>query len=536
MVALRILSNTERGWKVAGARAAMALCMPALAVLPATVLPTTGLPTTGLPTTVLPTRLAGQPAARTVVTFTFDDGDADQMAAARALHKYGMNGTFYIITGAVGAPNYVTLSDLRTLAAEGDEIGGHTVSHLELPHVSAAEASRQACDGRNTLITWGFHVTSFAYPGGVNSPATEAIVRECGFNSARTVVGLRSPGCPRCTVAESVPPRDPYAIRVPGQADGTLTLAGMENVVTTAERGGGGWLPLIFHHICVASQCSKLAVRLSLLDAFAQWLAQRRDIGTVVETVGEVVGGPLRPMAGAPAAPPHDVINPGLETLGPPGGVNPTNEAPTKSAPFALCWMKAAYGRSSVTWQRIRDGDNGRWAMRLTMTSHRSGDAKLIQQLDLGQCSIPVTAGQSYNLAAWYESSTLTQFSVYYRTPQGRWLYWTSSPFYPAATQWARAAYTTPPVPAGGSGLSFGLTLSRDGSLTTDGHSILVTPRSVTRGIVDIALLVLLGLGAAAAGTRVWRRRLRGASAPEPGTPKPERRKGEGSASSSSNR
>ena len=486
-------------------------------------------------------RLAGRAAAaRTVVSFTFDDGDVDQMAAAQVLHKNGMSGTFYIVTGAVGAPNYLSLADLHELAAEGHEIAGHTVSHLELPHVTAAEARRQVCDGRDTLIDWGFHPTSFAFPGGVYSPATEAIVRECGFNSARTVVGLRSPGCPRCTVAETIPPKDPYAIRVPGQVGGTWTLATLKNVVKTAERHGGGWLPFVFHHMCAASPCSSLTVRVSLLNAFAKWLAKRRSAGTVVKTVGEVIGGPFRPAAGARPARPHGVIDPWLDTLGDPGGVNPTNEAPTKSAPFPLCWMKAAYGQNSVTWQRIRGGHVGPWAMRLTMTSHKNGDAKLIQQFDTGQCSIPVTAGRSYNLAAWYKSSALTQFSVYYRTPPGRWLYLTSSPFYPATTQWAKASYTTPPLPAGTSGLSFGLALASKGSLITDDYSVLATPRSVTRGILDVTLLVLLGVGCWVAGARALRRRRRGASAQEAAgrerEPQPERRKGDGSVPSSSNR
>jgi peptidoglycan/xylan/chitin deacetylase (PgdA/CDA1 family) len=151
--------------------------------------------------------------ARTVVSFTFDDGDVDQMTAAQVLRQDGLHGTFYIITGAIGAPNYDTLSDLHKLAADGDEIGGHTVSHLELPHVAPAEARRQLCDSRDILLRWGFHVTSFAYPGGVYSPAVEAMVRQCGFDSARTVAGLRSPGCPTCTMAETMPPHDPYAVR-----------------------------------------------------------------------------------------------------------------------------------------------------------------------------------------------------------------------------------------------------------------------------------------------------------------------------------
>jgi peptidoglycan/xylan/chitin deacetylase (PgdA/CDA1 family) len=510
---------TTKRWQAAGVCAAISACLSSLAAVPAAgggaaagaeqraAVLMAGHPAArmaGHPAA----RIAGRPpASRTVVSFTFDDGDVDQMAAAQVLHQYGMGGTFYIITGVVGTPNYMTLADLHTLAAQGDEVTGHTVSHLEVPHVTVAEARRQICDGRDTLLGWGFHSTSFAYPGGVYSPATESIAGECGFNSARIVVGLRSPGCPTCAVAETIPPRNPYAIRVPGQVDDTWTLATLENVVTTAERHGGGWLPLVFHHICKTSPCFNLAVRLSLLNAFTRWLAQRRDIGTVVKTVGEVIGGPVRPAVGAPAARPHGIIDPLLETLGAPGGVNPTNEAPTRSAPFPVCWMKAAYGQNTVAWRRIRGGHAGPWAMRLSMTSHHSGDAKLIQQFDTGQCSIPVTSGQSYDLATWYKSSALTQFSVYYRVPPGRWLYWTSSPFYPAATQWTKATWTTPPLPAGASGLSFGLTLSRNGSLVTDDYSIGATPRSVTRGILDVTVLALLVLGAGVAGMRALRRR-----------------------------
>jgi len=171
--------------------------------------------------------------------------------------------------------------------------------------------------------------------------------------------------------------------------------------------------------------------------------------------------------------------------------------------------MKGGYGKNTVTWERIRGGHPGRWAMRLTMTSHHSGDAKLLQQFDLGQCSIPVTTGTSYTIATGYESTAATQFSVYYRTPPGNWQYWTSSPFYPAARQWARAAWQTPPLPTGASGLSFGLVMSRNGSLTTGDYSIRSTPPSTARKILDITVLTLLGLGGAAAVARWLRRRPR---------------------------
>lgn len=98
---------------------------------------------------------AGSAAIRppsTVVTLTFDDGDADQMTAARVLRRHGLAATFYIITGAVGTPGYVTRSDLHQLAADGNEIGGHTVSHLRLTALSTAEARRQVCESRSILV------------------------------------------------------------------------------------------------------------------------------------------------------------------------------------------------------------------------------------------------------------------------------------------------------------------------------------------------------------------------------------------------
>jgi hypothetical protein len=147
--------------------------------------------------------------------------------------------------------------------------------------------------------------------------------------------------------------------------------------------------------------------------------------------------------------------------------------------------------------------------MRLAMTAHHSGDAKLLEQFDLGQCSIPVTAGKSYTVATWYKSTTSTQFSIYYRIPSGRWKYWASSPFYQPAGQWTHAAWQAPPLPAGASGLSFGLTLSRAGVLTTDDYSIGLTQPSTGRRILDITLLALLSLGGAAAVARTLQRRRR---------------------------
>jgi peptidoglycan/xylan/chitin deacetylase (PgdA/CDA1 family) len=141
---------------------------------------------------------SGGHTPRTVVSLTFDDGDADQMAAAQVLHRYRLPATFYIITGAVGTPGYVTLPDLRQLAADGNEIGGHTVSHLRLTALTTAEARRQVCESRSILARWGYRAISFAYPGGASSPRIESPVLRCPSPAARAGTRSSLPSASRC--------------------------------------------------------------------------------------------------------------------------------------------------------------------------------------------------------------------------------------------------------------------------------------------------------------------------------------------------
>jgi peptidoglycan/xylan/chitin deacetylase (PgdA/CDA1 family) len=470
-----------------------------------------------------PLQDGARPAPRTVVTMTFDDGDADQMAAARVLHRYRLPATFYIITGAVGAPGYVTRSDLHRLAADGNEIGGHTVSHLRLTALTTGEARRQVCDSRSILARWGYQAISFAYPGGADSPRTEAIVRGCGYTSARGLVGLRAPGCPGCALTESIPPRDPMALRTAGEVDSSWTLRDLERTVSAAQRRGG-WLPLVFHHVCGGRRCGGLAVRLTTLDAFARWLAQRQGRGTAVRTVGQVTGsqlaggqapgGRIRPVPRVAAAGPHGIINPSLESAAASGAVSASLET-TSAAPASTprCWMDGGYGQNTARWRRTTDSHAGRWAQRLTVTGYHSGDAKLLPQFDLGECSLPVHPGQSYTLGAWYQSTARSQYSVYYRTWSGRWVYWTSSPYFAASPGWAQARWATPAVPAGASGLSFGLALFSNGSLTTDSYSLAATPPDVARRITDWILLGALGAAGLVAAAGAVRRRRRRANA-----------------------
>src|ERR1017187_6751220 len=150
-----------------------------------------------------------------VVSFTFDNQWASQMTAAAALKAHNMAGTFYIISGWIGQPGFMSLANLNTLAANGDEIGGKTVNNSDLPTLADAEAQREICQGRNVLLADGFKVTDFAYPFADLNATDETLVKACGFNSGRGVGDVASAdvgACafPDCPYAETIPPADPY--------------------------------------------------------------------------------------------------------------------------------------------------------------------------------------------------------------------------------------------------------------------------------------------------------------------------------------
>ena len=178
--------------------------------------------------------------------------------------------------------------------------------------------------------------------------------------------------------------------------------------------------------------------------------------------------------------------------------------------------MPGDYGSNTVHWQRIRDAHSGSWAERLTMTSYHSGGAELLPLFDLGGCTLPVHVGRTYSLSVWYTSTARSQFSVYYRNADGRWRYWTSSPYFAPAAQWTQAQWQTPAVPAGATGLSYGLSLFSKGTLTTDDYSFTAAPPDTTRAILDWALLAVLMLIGLTAILRRVNRGLR--SRPPPAT------------------
>jgi peptidoglycan/xylan/chitin deacetylase (PgdA/CDA1 family) len=226
---------------------------------------------------------------QTVVSIQFDDGTADQYGTLAILNAHGMHATFYVNSGHVDGAGFLTWQQLTDLSTAGNEIAGHTIDHVNIKKLKTGPARQEVCGDRVNLFNHGFQPVSFAYPYGSIDAGAEAVVQACGYNSGRGVAGVND----RRVFAETIPPLDAYATRTPPNPKQGTTLATIEGYVTASEQNGGGWVQLVFHHLC--DGCDAYSITPANFTALLDWLQPRAATGTVVETTAEVIGGPVQP-------------------------------------------------------------------------------------------------------------------------------------------------------------------------------------------------------------------------------------------------
>src|SRR5215204_6254704 len=80
----------------------------------------------------------------TIVSLTFDDGTADQYVVRAMLAHNSIKATFYVNSNKIGRTSpFLTWDELSDLAADGNEVGGHTPDHVDLTKLRTTEATRQ---------------------------------------------------------------------------------------------------------------------------------------------------------------------------------------------------------------------------------------------------------------------------------------------------------------------------------------------------------------------------------------------------------
>lgn len=115
---------------------------------------------------------------RPIVSLDFDDGyESFYQYGLPLLQKYGFGSTDFIISGYLGATDYMTAAQVNQLQADGQEIGSHTVDHPDLTTLSATKLDQELKNSQITLQSLlGVPVKDLATPYGAanNQVITDA--------------------------------------------------------------------------------------------------------------------------------------------------------------------------------------------------------------------------------------------------------------------------------------------------------------------------------------------------------------------------
>jgi peptidoglycan/xylan/chitin deacetylase (PgdA/CDA1 family) len=137
--------------------------------------------------------LAGHYDTSKKVVLTFDDGYSTFYDNAwPVLKEFGQTAAIFIISGKVGQPDYMNWDQIRYLASQGVEIGGHTRSHPLLSTLTAANAITEI-EGCKLDIEaqLGKVITSFCYPSGDYNSQVLQQVKTAGYTAAVTMLHQR---------------------------------------------------------------------------------------------------------------------------------------------------------------------------------------------------------------------------------------------------------------------------------------------------------------------------------------------------------
>jgi peptidoglycan/xylan/chitin deacetylase (PgdA/CDA1 family) len=226
------------------------------------------------------------------ISLTFDDAMETQLDnVGPILKKHGLRGTFFVVTGH-SSSWLKRLDDWERLAAEGNEIGNHTVNHpcllkqieIHSQDYTAEMMLKEVRDSSQEIVTrLGVHRgLTFAYPCGdmTFGPPGQQAANQARYLEyvAEYCIAARTYNSWAPVVAEDL---NPLTVPVLGWTVGRdfpALLAMMEPV-----RRGHDWGVFVFHG--VGGQW--LSVKNQTFDELASYLEGHREIWTA--TFGDVV-------------------------------------------------------------------------------------------------------------------------------------------------------------------------------------------------------------------------------------------------------
>lgn len=131
-------------------------------------------------------------AAPMRVALSYDDGLKDHYEiVAPMLEKYGLRGTFTLVTDLIGRPSRMSWDDVRDLVRRGHDVASHTCSHPRLSELVRAgqtnELVRQIADSRDAInrevrkALPDYSVALLCHPYVDSNDFVERTIRDCGL-------------------------------------------------------------------------------------------------------------------------------------------------------------------------------------------------------------------------------------------------------------------------------------------------------------------------------------------------------------------
>jgi peptidoglycan/xylan/chitin deacetylase (PgdA/CDA1 family) len=130
----------------------------------------------------------GKPLPSKPVMISVDDGYVDDVRTILPdLERWHMVGTFFVITGRMSEPGFLTASQIQELDRAGMDVGDHTAHHVDLRLLTPSELQAEIAGSRKTLeAVLGHPVYFFAYPFGAFNDRVVQAVHDAGFTVAYT--------------------------------------------------------------------------------------------------------------------------------------------------------------------------------------------------------------------------------------------------------------------------------------------------------------------------------------------------------------
>ena len=132
------------------------------------------------------------------ITFSFDDGNIDDIRLIELLKKYGLKATFNLNSGGMSASSCWTYNGIKEVkhlnfldypnVYDGFEVAAHTYRHPHLENCDDNTVYNEIkLDLKLLEFMYGYKIRGMALPFGTYNRRTVEIVEDCGVEYCRTV-------------------------------------------------------------------------------------------------------------------------------------------------------------------------------------------------------------------------------------------------------------------------------------------------------------------------------------------------------------